>query len=489
MRQVAAIGFLIYLAICLGCATGNGVRVGEFPESPPFSDAGELPQEICWWTSFADSELDSFVAKAFADNYTLEAALQRVFAARAIARREASDFFVDLNGLAGVSSTFGPGSDQTIYRHGFDVAYQVDLWGEIESRVKAQEHRAASTCHDYRAVALTLSGDITSIWLSLIEAQAQIELLKVQIDTNRKGLVIQESRFALGLIRIADVLRQQQLLESTLEQAVLAESRLALLEHQLAVLLGEPPQLASFDLGSVLPDLPPLPATGLPSDLILRRPDIRRDYLALCAADQDLAAAVSAQYPRLNLSASLTNIADDPSNLLRDWFATVGSQLIGPILDGGQRRAEVSRASAFKRQLFNNYSTTVLIAFQEVEDSLAQERFQIQRIEHLEEQVRLAGEASNQLRDQYLIGDAEYLDVLSAITGQQSLQRQLLSAQLELRLIRVSLYLALAGGFDPESCSEQTAQNVYVDEAIEEPNLDNDGSESSETENVGQKNE
>jgi outer membrane protein TolC len=187
----------------------------------------------------------------------------------------------------------------------------------------------------------------------------------------------------------------------------------------------------------------------LPSELITRRPDIRRDYYALCAADRDLASAVSAQYPRLSFGTSLTNIAEDPSDLFRDWFLSIGSQLIAPLLDGGQRRAEVTRACAVKKELFNRYANSVLIAFGEVEDSLAREKYQVQRIKHLEEQVRLAGRASDQLRDQYLIGDAEYLDVLSAITGQQSLQRQLLSAQLELRLIRVSLYLSLAGGFDP----------------------------------------
>ncbi len=90
----------------------------------------------------------------------------------------------------------------------------------------------------------------------------------------------------------------------------------------------------------------------------------------------------------------------------------------------------------------------MLLAFQEVEDSLAQEKYQLERIKHLEEQVKLAGQASDQLREYYLIGDVEYLDVLSSITAQQRLQRQLLSAQLELVLIRVSLYLALAGDFD-----------------------------------------
>ena len=428
-----------------GCATGERGRCGALPDSPPFSESGDGNAPRRWWTAFDDPALDYHINQAFNGSYNLEAALQRVYASRAIARRESSDLRLDLNGIANTGSSFGPGPDSTIYQLGFDVAYQVDLWGEIQSRVAAQRIRAQAICQDFHAVALTLSADIAMTWFSLIEATAQIELLKEQIETNRTGLDIQESRFGLGLIRSADVLRQRQLLESTLEQAAIAESRRSILEHQLAVLLGAMPQTAFYETGTELPSLPAIPSAGLPSELIARRPDVRRDYLVLCAADRDLASAVSAQYPRLNLNAAVTNVADDPSNLFRDWFVSLGSQLIAPLLDGGQRRAEVARSCAVKCELFNTYALTVLTAFQEVEDSLVREKYQLKRITHLEEQVRLAGQASNQLREQYLIGDAEYLDVLSAITGQQSLQRQLLSAQLELRLIRVSLYLALAG--------------------------------------------
>jgi hypothetical protein len=119
-------------------------------------------------------------------------------------------------------------------------------------------------------------------------------------------------------------------------------------------------------------------------------------------------------------------------------------------------------------QRFNEYAQTMLTAFREVEDSLAQEKYQLLRIKRINEQVKLAGQASDQLREQYLIGDAEYLDVLSASTTQQSLQRQLLSAQLELVLIRVSLYLALAGDFQPfpPDLQESTAEQDLGDELL-----------------------
>ncbi len=255
-------------------------------------------------------------------------------------------------------------------------------------------------------------------------------------------------RFGRGFVRSADVLRQRQLVESTLEQAVVVQARIELLEHQLAVLLGQLPQAASYDPGADLPILPPLPDAGLPSELLTRRPDVRRDYLAFVAADRDLASAVSAQYPRINLTGSVINAAESPETLFRDWFFSIGSQLIAPLVDGGQRRAEVDRTTALVYQRFDEYGQTILNAFREVEDSLASERYQIQRIERLKAQVSLAQQASDQLVKQYLIGDADYLDVLSAIQAAQRLQREALSARLDLRLIRIGLYLALAGGFD-----------------------------------------
>lgn len=456
---------VLLLLIACGCADRNFFRptLRDQP-SPQFSDSGEAMTPDRWWTTFDDPRLNQRMEKAFTNNYSLAAAARRVSAARAIARREASDLLGDVNGVVGFGATFGPGEDSDSLRWGLEGGYPIDLWGEIESRVNAERLRADATNLDYHATALSLSAEIAATWFSLIEANAQLKLLNDQIKTNRTGLEIQESRFGLGLIRSADVLRQRQLLESTLEQSEVATAQIEILEHQMAVLLGEMPQTATYDTGTDLPELPPLPKTGVPSELLNRRPDVRRDYVAFQAADQDLASAISRQYPRLSLSGSLLNIADSPETVLRDWFVSIGGQLIAPLLNGGELRAEVDRSAEVVSQLFNQYAQTTLIALAEVEDNLVREKYQLKRIDHLEKQVTLAGRASDQLREQYLIGDAEYLDVLSAITGQQSLQRRLLSARLELVLIRVTLYRALAGNFDTRPRFDAGQPMVVQDE-------------------------
>jgi outer membrane protein TolC len=198
-----------------------------------------------------------------------------------------------------------------------------------------------------------------------------------------------------------------------------------------------------------LPALPPLPVTGIPAELLNRRPDVQRDFLAVLAADRDLASAISDQYPRISLTGSVTTAAEKPENLFREWIASIAGQIVAPLFDGGQRRAEVDRTSAVAQQRIADYERTVLIAYREVEDALARERYLHERIASLNIQLELARQSSIQLREQYVFfGETDYLDVLSAITEEQRLQRAALSARLELVLARIALYVALAGDIE-----------------------------------------
>ncbi len=432
-----------------GCASKGPLPTYTGAELAPLSSSGETSAPDCWWTAFGDAGLDRAVQLAVGENFDLSAALESLRAARALTQREASDLFGDLNGVINSPNSFGPGPSNTRLTWGLNASYQVDLWGQIRSRVEAERFRSVATHWDYHTVALSLSAEIAETWFTLIAAHAQLELLEEQVKTNRKGLKAVELRFAVaGEGGSPNVLRQRQLVQSTLEQIIVVNSNIEVLEHRLAVLTGQPPQTATYSTGSTFPELPPIPYTGLPSELISRRPDVQANLMALAAADQDLAAAVTDQYPRLDLSASLVNSADRPESIFRDWFFSIGGQLVAPILDGRQRRSEVERRKALVCQRFSEYRQSILIALQEVEDGLALERYQVQRIEKITTQVELAKKASDQLLQFFITGEASYLDVLSANQSQQSLQRSLLTARLDLIRIRVGLYLALAGDFD-----------------------------------------
>jgi NodT family efflux transporter outer membrane factor (OMF) lipoprotein len=403
-----------------------------------------------WWTAFEDTSLDQQVREALEGSLTLTAAWERVRAANALARRESSAFYPELAGTAGVNYRETDSTDGVEdYELGLEVGYEIDLWGRIDSLVEAEQLRGRAEEEAYHAAALSLSAQVTIAWLQYVEALRQKDLLTQQIETNQKILKILEARFSSGLIGSADVLRQRQLIESTREQLYAVESTIGLQWHQLQLLKGKTPQESPVVTEAELPGLPPLPQTGLPSDLVRRRPDLRQAFYELKALDDDLAAAVANQYPRLDLSASISTSAESTKSLFDTWVASVTGQIVAPLFDGGQRRAEVDRRESLLRAEAANYMQTTLEAFGEVEDALLREAQQHRIVKSLEHQLTLNGMTYKQLRVQYISGASDYLSVLLNLIEGQRLQRDLLAAKRELLEIRVVLYRSLAGGIEP----------------------------------------
>lgn len=435
-------------------------------DAPAFSAGGDAPLADRWWLAFDDPFLDARIEQALTNNYNLSAAWSRLNAAEALARRAQSDLYPEVDAVAGVErSESSTADDQTRIALGLAASYEIDLWGGIESRAQAERLRLEATQADYQTTAISLSSAVALTWYQLAEAQLQAQLVESQLEVNQTSLDLLVSRFAAGQIRSADVLRQRQLVEATREQLVIVRARQAVLEHQLAILEGRPPQAGAVLPGPALPDLPAAPAAGLPSTLLQRRPDIRSAFLRLQAADQEVAAAVSDQYPRLNLSASLQTIAERPQDLFEDWLFAIAGQAIAPLVDGGAREAEVDRTQAVRAQLLAEYGQTVLDAFGEVEDALAREASQAERIASLDQQLRFAEQTVDQLRTQYLNGVTDYLAVLTAVREQQQLQRDRLAARLDLLAFRISLYRALAGSF--ETPREREAAQANPDQNVE----------------------
>lgn len=439
-------------AILMGCHVPKGIKQPSFGEAPLFRMSGTEAIGEFWWTAFGDTSLDQQVREALEGSLTLTAAWERVRAANALARRESSAFYPVLGGMADVSYSETDSTEGVEdYELGLEVGYEVDLWGRIDSLVEAEQLRGRAEEEAYHAAALSVSAQVTIAWLKFVEALRQKDLLTQQIETNQKILKILEARFSSGQIGSADVLRQRQLIESTREQLYAVESTIGLQWHQLQLLKGRAPQESAVVSESELPGLPPLPQTGLPSDLVRRRPDLRQAFYELEALDADLAAAVANQYPRLNLSASISTSAESPENLFDTWVASVAGQIVAPLFDGSQRRAEVDRREALLRAEAANYMQTTLEAFGEVEEALLREVQQNRIVESLERQLTLNGMTYKQLRVQYINGATDYLSVLLNLIEGQRLQRGLLVAKRELLEIRVTLYRSLAGGIEPST--------------------------------------
>jgi len=450
----------------LGCFAPAERKLLPMQAAPEFSPSGNERAADRWWTAFDDEQLDQRIEIALSENFSLAAAWERLREAQAVTRRERSALYPQVDGIA--SGELREGSDveeETQIGLGLEASYEVDLWGRIRAIVEAEGFRASATAAEYKTAAISLSAQVALTWFELAEARQQLELIASQIETNRKVLEVLEKRFAVGQSGSADVLRQRQLLEATREQEVVAQARLEVLEHLLAVLEGRPPQAVDGLPEPRLPVVPEMPSTGLPAELLERRPDVLGAFLRLEASDADVAAAVKNQYPRIDLAAAISTAAETPSGLFESWLASLGGQVLAPLFDGGQRRAEVERTVAVRRQRLAEYGQVVLDAFREVEDALAQEVYQIRRIRSLEDQLGLARSTYRQLRTQYLNGAADFIDVLTALREQQDLERSLITAQLDRVFFRIALYRALAGGFETprERAEPNDAMNANED--------------------------
>lgn len=324
----------------------------------------------------------------------------------------------------------------------------MDLWGRIRTAAEAERLRALAGVSAYRTAALTLSAEIARTWYRLAEAREQVELLERQLETNESMLGLMETRFGTGLVRAVDVLRQRGLAEGSRERLSLARGRLAVLEHQLAVLLGRPPQEEVSSDSVELPELPPLPDAGLPAELVRRRPDVRGAFALLEAADRDLATAISEQYPRLDLSLSASTASGGADELFRDWALSFAGEFFAPIFLGGELRAEVDRAEAERRRRLKEYGQAILESFLEVEDALVLEARRTEALRSLERQVELGRQAQERLQIEFVHGTSDYLDALIALDELQELGRDLLAARLSVVEARIALHRALAGPFE-----------------------------------------
>lgn len=447
---------LLSLASLLGCAPR--IRNVELPAVVPadFSMSGEETLEAAWWSTFDDARLDALVDEALTDNLDLKVAWARLAAAQAVERRTSASLFPSLQGTAEAQTQLTSSGDSASqffgdpFVLGLAAEYEVDLWGRIRSAARADGFRVEASLADYKAAALSLSAEVAGAWFRAIESREQLALAQEQVEANEQMLQLLDSRYEAGQIRGVDVVRQRQLVEATRALEITARAERQVAEHRLAVLLGRPPLDAPSTDDATLPVPAQLPATGLPAELLQRRPDVRQAHNLLLAADRDMAVAITERYPRITLSATGGTEGATASDLFETWFVTLAANLVAPIFEGGQRKAEVQRTRAVKHQRLYAWGQTSLDALREVEDALARDQEQQARLESLQTQSALAQQAYERLQVDYINGISNYIDVLTALTNAQRLNRELLATRRARLEARVALYRALAGGIDAE---------------------------------------
>lgn len=417
-----------------------------------FSLSGEAAVPMKWWLAFEDPELNALVDSALNVNLSLSNVWYQLEEASALVGIAGSTRWPQIS--AQVQSGFSVPEPDFVGGENTQLSlranYEVDLWGRIRYSLHAEQYRYQATYYDLRTAAISLSGEIALTFFRLKATEVQLRLMDEQVETNEQVLALIRARFAGGQVRGVDILRQQQLIENTKEQRIELEIQMALLKNQLAILLSEPPGQDfrnAVNISDTLPDLPPLPDTGLPLNLVNRRPDVLSAYYQLQASDRELAAAISNKYPRLNISITTAVRSNSFEGLLESQAGAFAGGLLAPLFYGRRLKEEVNRAEAVRQQQVNIYAQTILTAFREVENNLIQEVKLKEQVAVMEEQLKLATESLGQLRIEYLHGSIAYIDVLSTLTLQQQLRRDIVDVQMGLIETRIALYRSLAGSF------------------------------------------
>ncbi len=451
--SVCVISTLFLIGGCRGYHAAPEKSPFRLPGS--FSDSGKSAVEARWWCEFNDPLMWKAVDKALHGNFTIKSALQRIKAASAEVERARSSLFPWVNAGTGLNHTIEKegGSYLNKDRIYIDstVSYEVDLWGRISSGVRAAEYDLAAQQADYEAARISLSSQVVIKYLEIAAIEQELRFIGKQIIRNRQSLQIIEDKYRFGQTDSLDLWQQKQLVEQTISRKIEAEKALDAAKKELALLMGlSATDSREIETSSDLPRLPPLPRTGIPAAVIRRRPDCIMALLRLKAANQRLAAAVSAQYPQLTLNGNVETDASAVKDLLENWIVTLSSSLLAPVFQGGQLEADVRAAEAKARQLLYDYGNTLLSAIEEVENSLSAERHERKLVANIESRLDLARKTSLFLKEKYLAGDVEYLRFLASQLSVDELETQLVRERFKLLQNRVRLYKALGGPIPPE---------------------------------------
>jgi len=406
-----------------------------------------------WWNSFNSRELNTLIDMALQNNLTIAETYARVEQAWAVAVKQGAARWPGLSATAdsSVSRSRKAGTDgkktRQSYGLGLSASYEVDLWGRISSIQKSARLDLEAAHEDLYTSAVTLSSEVALAWLDLIATSKKIELLKKQLKTNETMLQLTMFRYRKGQSSALDVFQQRQTVARTKALFPQLESNFQILKHELAFFVGRP---SKFKLGlkSVdFPDMPKMPQSGIPADLLAKRPDVRKAGLRLKSADWIVSSAKADRLPALRLTASYSYGSDNVTSIFDNWIANLAAGITGPIFDGGTRKAEVRRTMAVVKERIATYKKTVLTAVREVEDSLVKEKKQQDYISALNEQYNATVNTYNQALEYYRKGKTGYINVLESLNASQSLELNLVDAEYLYYQYRIGLYRSLGGSW------------------------------------------
>ncbi|MDY6853239.1 MAG: TolC family protein [Thermodesulfobacteriota bacterium] len=406
-----------------------------------------------WWESFRSSELDALINMAIKDNLTIAETYARVEQAWASAVKQGAARWLELD--TSISSSVSRNKranalgEKTEQSHllGLTAGYELDLWSRIKSIHKSSRLDLEAAQEDAYTSAITISAEIAETWLSIIAVERKLSILKKQMKTNETMLELTMLRYRKGQSTALDVFQQKQTLAKNRASFPQLQAKATTLRHELTLLLGKPSGYRLNLKESYFPNMPKMPETGIPADLLAKRPDVRKAGLKLKSAEWLVSAAKADRLPSIKLTASYTYVSDKVSNIFDNWIANLAGSIIGPIFDSGARKAEVRRTQAVVKERLAAYKKTVLSAINEVEDSMTNEKKQAEYISALREQYEATLNTYKQALEYYRKGTTGYINVLESLNALQSLELGLVDAEKQHFQYRIGLYRSLGGNW------------------------------------------
>lgn len=416
-----------------------------------------------WVKRFKDARLSTLVDEALRRNPNMRVAAERVQQAVQVARAAGASGRLHLSvetsarrrKFVFVGFPFGGSNISDNYGVNWMVNWEPDIWGRVSAGVSAAVADVQSAELERRAAESSLAAQVCKAWFALCEANEQLALAQEAEALRRKSVEVIQERFEQNLAGNGGGASELRLAQTNVATSVaeVSEKRgnVELARRRLELLVGRYPA-GKVQGHAALPRIPSRPPAGLPSELLLRRPDILAAERRYAAMGMRIKEARLAMFPRLALTASTGTTADTLRKILSSDFGvwSIGANVTQNILTGGQVKSEVKRRSALQRQQLAELQAVVLKAFGEVETALVTDHWLAKRIGEMQKALRLARDAEEAANNDFSEGNVDALVVLTAQERRLSIESSvLLLRRLQLEN-RVNLHLALGGGFKPK---------------------------------------
>lgn len=465
MNRLRAISLTLLAASGLtGCMQGTDYTSPNEPTPASFRNGPDNPAaasmaDLPWWELFKDPALQSLIRESLQNNYDLRLAINRIEQARAIQAAVASPLYPQIGYQGGVSegrnafvgSPAPNGGDTTSSALlTLSVAWELDLWGRIKRADEAALAQILAAEENRRAVMLTLVTSVAQAYLELLELDLELDIARANVTSFQQSYDLFERRSTGGVSTRLAVLRAQAALSQVAATIPELQRQINVKETFICTLLGKPPGAITRGQALLQQQLPVEIPAGLPSDLLQRRPDIRRAEQSLVAANANVGVALADRFPRIGLTAffgkASPELHDFTNGSSNAW--SVALSAAGPIFAGGRVDAQIALAKAQYEQALLEYKQTVLNSFGEVSDTLVARERLVEVEAELTRQVDALTAAVDMSRQRYDVGKANYFEILDAQQLLFPAEAARARTHADQYIAVVQLYRALGGGWN-----------------------------------------